>query len=543
MIPDTSISPLDYVSSNNVSSFYAFPASSSEISSIIKKFDNKGGPLNSIPVYIYKVLSGLIAPILSELFNKSLEFGIFPSCLKVARIVPIFKEGDPHLAENYRPISTLSVFSKIFETLMCTRLTKYLYQVGTLSDKQFGFRSKRGTIDAILEMYEGVFSAMDSSKYFGVIFLDFSKAFDTVCHRILLSKLNLMGVRGTCLKWFESYLGERKHFVEIGGHASYIANLSSSVPQGSVLGPLLFILYVNDMNNCCTDANLVHYADDTTALFCHENLTSLYEMMNTQLNNIDNWLRANRLSINISKTKYMIFSSRQSESQSVVVMRNLKIKRVEVAKFLGTLVDCKLSFKPQIDVICSKLSKASGVMYRLRGMVPRNVLLKVYYAIFFPHLCYAITVWGDSNKNNYSRILRAHRRAVKNLSDNLNQDFLSPCRLLSYFSVYTYFVLIKMHSLIYDGEHLGFSCLVDMLRPAHEMSTRFEESMNVNIPKMQKRCGQRSFIYRAAICWNSLPANLKLCAKLNIFKTKLRKHLLETQSVSEYLPSQRDIYH
>ena len=444
-IPQVDISPIDYMKDRVTDSFFADQCSPSEVSSLISKFVTKGSPTSEIPVFIFKSLSSIVAPYIAELFNESIEKGVFPSCLKTARVVPIYKKDDPGSPCNYRPISTLPVLSKIFELLMHKRIVKYLEEHDVVNENQFGFRAMRGTNDAIVDIFESVFSSFEQSEYAVAVLLDVSKAFDTVCHEILLSKLEHLGIRSKCLSWFCSYLTNRKQFVELMGERSDTVEMDFGVPQGSVLGPLLFIIYINDMCFSSEVLKFVHYADDSTVFAAHYNVDELFNILDRELEFVDRWLSANRLSINIGKTVYLPFSMKRIPIDKNVKIRGKILKRVEESEFLGIIMECNLRFKEQIGCVCKKLSRGIGVMYRISGIVTKDVLKKVYYAIIYPYLYYAVVVWGGSGAVNCARVTRAHRRAVKLLGSVDGKDYLSSNKLLSFVSIHRYCVLIKMY--------------------------------------------------------------------------------------------------
>ena len=346
-----------------------------------------------------------------------------------------------------------------------------------------------------------------------------------------------MGVRGVSREWIRSYLENRKQYVSIGNDESCQSGVKYGVPQGSVLGPLLFIAYINDMSQCSNLLNFVHYADDSTAFCSSDNLNALYATIESELLKIEEWMCSNRLSINISKTEYMIISSRPVPNERVIRVRGIEIKRVSSAEFLGVTLDDKLNFKFQVDRICTKLSRATGILYRMSSLVSRQVLIKIYFAVIYPHLTYAITSWGGAGSVGTSRITRAHKRALKIIGTGSCGDYLAPNKLLTYDSVHRYFVLIKMHKLIKDREHLGFVQEIDKLYPMHQFPTRFNESLNLNVPKFTKSTCQQSFLYRGVSHWNLLPNYLKSCNSLLVFKYKLKHHLIASQDVSGYISS------
>ena len=241
------------------------------------------------------------------MINISLRQGIFPKELKVAKVIPVYKSEDSHIFGNYRPISLLPVFSKVFEKCVAKQLTDYLNFNDLFYELQFGFRKGHSTIHPLVKFLNYVSEAHNNHEHALAIFIDLKKAFDTVNHQILLDKLKYYGIRGIANTWFRNYLLNRQQFVEINGTRSNIAKINIGVPQGSVLGPLLFLLFINDMPINCNFFTIL-FADDTTLQWKHKNLDKLVSMANHNLNSASNWFNANRLTLNAKKTKCMLFS-------------------------------------------------------------------------------------------------------------------------------------------------------------------------------------------------------------------------------------------
>ena len=303
-----------FMNNNYPNSFAVNFTTTAEIINTVNNFKSKlSAGHDNIPTTILKASIVNIAYPLACIINNSIREGIFPDSQKIAKICPIYKSGDKTDTNNYRPISLLPVFSKIFETLISTRLTQYLHQNLILNPAQYGFRPKHSTYMALLDFYDKISSATDTNKYSIGIFIDLSKAFDTIDHEILLNKLSYYGVRGVALNWFRSYLSNRKQYVAINNTMSTISDISLGVPQGSVLGPLLFIIYINDIVNSSKLLSFILFADDTNLVYSHSDLLQLITTVNCELVKLDDWFKANKLSLNINKTHYILFGSKRKE--------------------------------------------------------------------------------------------------------------------------------------------------------------------------------------------------------------------------------------
>ena len=265
---------------------------------------NKSAGFDQIyPKVIKHVASEIFKP-LKFVINLSIRQGIVPQKLKIARIVPVHKNSEKTLVTNYRPISILPCFSKLMERIMYNRLFEHVKNNNVLYQQQFGFQAKHATDHAALVFSDYILSTLKKKEFLLSIFIDLSKTFDTVDHNILLTKLEHYGVKNGNLKWFQSYLTERKQFVTNGEKFKYI---SVGVPQGSILCPLLFLLYVNDMANCSNILKFILFADDTTIFYSGKNITEVFKKVNSELPKLKNWFIANKLSLNTTKTKYILF--------------------------------------------------------------------------------------------------------------------------------------------------------------------------------------------------------------------------------------------
>jgi len=306
-IPTVDKSPRSFMRNFTSNSFYLQQVTAKEISEEIEKLNpsKSTGPY-SIPTKILVLIKDLISSPLKQIFNLSFETGIVPEKFKVANVIPVHKKGSELCVTNYRPISLLSIFNKLLEKLMFSRLMSFLNVNNILFHKQFGFRQQHSTLQAVLSIADKIQSSIDSSSYSCGIFLDLSKAFDTVNHKILLDKLFFYGIRGSALEWFESYLCNRMQFVSIGNTNSDKKYIPMGVPQGSVLGPLLFLLYLNDLPNCSEILDFHLFADDTNLFFSSKSLSNIEITAKNELENVHKWLCCNQLSLNIDKSNYVM---------------------------------------------------------------------------------------------------------------------------------------------------------------------------------------------------------------------------------------------
>ena len=334
-IQDSDTNPLNYLGESSPNSFSFMATTPLEIRNVIMHLDNKKASLNNVPIFVLKKIAHIICPLLSDIFNDSINVGLFPDKLKSGRVIPLYKEGPPNDVSNYRPITTLSVFSKIFEKLVHKRMTPFITKYNIVKPYQFGFQKNKCTSDALLEFMENAFDSFNNNQYYLAIFLDFSKAFDTISHEILLKKIEHMGFRGPIHRWIKSYLTNRNQFVNIGEKSSEFLNVKMGVPQGSTLGPLLFILYINDMSNSINNLKIVHFADDSTLHVPLNRNENIAPQINTKLSDVNRWLISNKLHLNVGKTKYMIFSIKDKPPDLNLVIGNSVIARSHVQKFLG----------------------------------------------------------------------------------------------------------------------------------------------------------------------------------------------------------------
>ena len=399
-----------------------------EVNTIISAMKNSASGYDELPTSILKqCVDSYITP-LTCLINMSISQGIFPNQLKLARVIPLFKGEDEQLVQNYRPISVLPFFSKIFEKVMASYVIDFFENNNMLYKYQFGFRKNHSTSHAIITLVERVSKALDTGKYVVGVFLDLKKAFDTVDHSILLNKLYLYGIRGNIHNWFKSYLTNRSQYVEYNNVKSKTEIITHGVPQGSILGPLLFIIYMNDFSRSSELLFSILFADDTSVFIEGTCLNDISEILNTELEKISIWLEANKLTININKTHYMMFHRTRIKhiTNFKIYISNNAIDRSINTKFLGVIIDNKLNWAAHILYIKNKISKSIGIIYKIRHFLDKRSLRNMYFTFIYPYLIYCLEIWGNTYETHLNPLIKIQKRSIRTITFSHYQDHTGP---------------------------------------------------------------------------------------------------------------------
>ena len=381
--------------------------------------------LDRISSKLLKYIKNEVASPLSKIFNQSVSQSIFPSLLKSAMVLPIYKSKENNLFSNYRPISILSSVSKVFEKIMFNQMTEYLSELKLFYKSQYGFRKDHSTELATLELVDRLTYAMDRNQLPINIYLDLSKAFDTLDHDILLKKLKYYGIIDKSLSLLKSYLTERIQQVKYNDIISDPLTIKCGVPQGSILGPLLFIVYINDIKAASNYFHPILYADDTTlcATLNSNYETSDTERLNNDLTSITNWLKANKLSLNTAKTKAILFHTPQRRVQHPeLYIDNVKVNFVDQFNFLGVILNENLKWNSHVDMVGKKISKTLGIMRKLKNTLPLNTLLNIYNALILSYLNYGNIIWGDQGK----KLFKLQKKAVRIISKSNYNSHTNP---------------------------------------------------------------------------------------------------------------------
>ena len=323
--------------------------------------------------------------------------------MKYARVALGHKSGAKDNIDNYRPISNLPLLSKVFEKLTLNRLLSFINKYTLLNDSQFGFRKERDITQAAIKLITPIVKAYHDKVYACCFFLDLKKAFDTVDHGILLNKLYHQGFRENINSYLKSYLTGRKQYVQVGDYKSDTLTINKGVPQGSIIGPLLFLLYINDIVDF-VDVESVLFADDASFIILAPTLQELYDKIKKLFEDLNRYLLSNKLVPNLKKSKLMFFNSRPKPVLEAIMFGNEVIDWVDEFKYLGLVLNSKMSFSNHIERVCTRISQYIGVFYNLNRILPSDILLLLYHAFILPHLALHIVIWGASPEVYISKL-------------------------------------------------------------------------------------------------------------------------------------------
>ena len=496
-----------------------------------------------IPHKCIKLAVDYIGEPVTVVFNYSLEQGIMPDILKVSRLTPILKGGDTTDPSNFRPISTLYSFAQIFEKLVYSQVLNFLEKYDVLYKFQFGFRKGRSTEQAIVEISDNLKKAMDNNLYTCGVFLDFAKAFDTVNHQILLKKLEAYGIRGRPLKWFTSYLSNRQQYVSFNNAESSKQIMKCGIPQGSSLGPLLFLLYINDIPNCSDKLTFRIFADDTNVFASSPIIRDLETLFNEELAKIKQWCDLNKLSINVKKTNYMIVKSPQKRGGNINIKFTNKdgtcifIEKKDHIKYLGVLIDEKLSWKYHIAYVSSRIARNIGIFSKLRHYMSLAQLKQLYYSLIYPYITYAILAWGSTYKTHIKKVQTKQNTVIRliffAITHGKNTESALPLmKLLDILSVNSIFKLqaLKFAHRWHNKELPNiFDTYFQYASDVHNYSTRYATKGNFYKPCTRTNIGKQSVSSIVVDFWQDLPPSLKNITTAS-FPRKAKQFLLKNQS-------------
>lgn len=501
-----------------------------EIFNIIMSLKNSwSSGIDNISSNLLKHSCEYIIPPLTSLVNSSIRNGIFPSALKLAKVIPLHKGGDTKNAGNYRPIALLSTIAKVLERVIFDRIYKFAVHNDIFADSQHGFRRGRSVTTAIYDYVTELHNNLNNAKKCVGIFMDLSKAFDMVDHQLLLDKLYRYGLRGKIHNWIQSYLSDRSQLVEFDGVRSATLTLSKGVPQGSVLGPLLFLFFINEIPEISKNFTIM-FADDISLLCPRSTLSLSLDSAQESLDSCCNYFCKNNLLLNTSKTVFMNFTPRISVyyESFLLKVQNRSIAQVPHTKFLGLHLDSSLNWKVHIDNLTSRLSSSCYALYRLSRVANRSTVMSYYYANFYSRATYGLIFWGASPCA--VRVFVMQKRAVRYIAglkcgDSCRDAFIT-FNIMTLPCLYIFYILCFVRENLHTFPKNNFS---------HSYNTR--NGNDLLCPNHMLSIFEQSPAYMGVKLYNGLPSYIKQIESIKEYKKKLKLFLLTRSfySIDEFL--------
>lgn len=475
-----------------------------------------------------------------HIFNLSLYSGIVPKALKKAVVLPIYKKGKKDILDNYRPISLLPVFSKLLEKAVKTRMLQFMNQYEFLSEKQFGYMENLNTEDALLQFLTPIYEDLNDNKKVAGLFVDITKAFDTVDHSLLLEKLLHAGFRGVILSWFESYLTDRYQMVRVGDTLSSNLHITAGVPQGSVLGPILFLVYINSLCKLKLNGKLVAFADDTALAYSDSSWSKVYEQINVDVTKLSLWFNLHFMCIS-RKTQAMQFFIKEDkhlhcDPGKIIYHSQLcnkqycsdacfEIEFVNKFRYLGVVLDNRLKYKDHVEQTRIKLIPVIRKFYILRSICPKAILQMLFHSLFQSRINYGIAVWGGNYLENLNPLQTLQKYALRVIlfKNRLQHSFPLFKKIdvlpLRYFYVYKVLKIFYMRS--------GYSNIRLVERYV------FRNGVQCDVRFTRKEFCRRFFMFIAPILYNILPTHIKSSKTIGYFLVHLKDWLFCIKNIEQ----------
>ena len=523
-----------YLNPSSSNSFFFENILPTEVYNTLCSLKNSKSPgPDLISSYVVKLSKDYICEPLCFLYNMSVLCGSFPSSLKISKVIPLFKKGNKHDVNNYRPITLSPIFSKVFEKIVFSRMIHFIESNNLLYEFQYGFRKGHSTTFALVDVIEMIHNNINDGKFVMGLFIDITKAFDSVQHDILLHKLYNYSFRGNIYNLLKSFLSNRFIYTSVNTCNSSLNSINCGVPQGSVLGPLLFLLYINDLPNCIPELSLKIFADDSNIFIINNDIIQLFARANRALSNIVSWCDCNKLVISYSKSCYMLFKPTVSSNNAIrlfdlnVSVNNILIERTLKFKYLGVWLDSNLNWKDHIDYLVSKLNSFIGLFYKNKDLLPYDCRKALYYSYIYPILCYGIELYGMANKttlnklsvscNRIMRALQFVKKTTPSIELYRNFNTLPICCLYKSQILRTVYKCINTPCRVPNH----FSKLFTFNSNVHRYCTR--NANNIHLVNSYKG---NSIIYEMSVLWNTLPDSLKSLLSEKIFANELKLYFL-----------------
>lgn len=516
---------LDNFSRNIFSSFRLNPTNLIEVKDAIDSLKSSSATGHDcISAKFVKKFSTQLCPMLVHFINKSFLTSTFPDSLKSAVVTPIYKGGSATNATNYRPISVLSTFSKIFEKIIKNRLTSFLRNNAILHQEQYGFEENSNTTAACLALTDFVTRSMDKGKYTACIFIDLQKAFDCVDHEILLYKLSKLNLSNKDKHFFETYLLQRKQSVRVNDRCSNFMYVKKGVPQGSILGPDLFKIYIDDITHLALNGSIQLYADDAVIKYSIDSESELKGAILSDLAVVEEWLQKNKLSLNIKKTKVMLFQNK-TWNNFTINYKHESLELVEHFNYLGLVIDNKLKWFSHIDHVIKKISPYIFILRRLRKFFSKDILYSIFSSYISSHLCYLNPIWCRTTQSYITKLDVLLKKAIKTIH---GYPLRYPTHLL-YTNQYISFDNLCKRELYLIAfkivnNKIKHNFILNRNIDFHNYNTRNKSNFYVSLFKTDKQ--KNNCLYNCLQAFNNLPSDIKEIQSINVFKKRITMFLI-----------------
>ena len=522
----------DYLKNPNEHSFFINETTPDEIDKYLKKLDiKKASDLYGISPFLVKTSSEKIKNQLSIIFNLSFVQGIVPNKLKIGVIYPIHKGDTKFICSNYRPISTLPIFSKILEKLMHKRLTSFLEKYEILFKHQYGFQKGKSTEHAIIDLHSNIIKPIEKKEKACAIFLDFVKAFDTVNHKILLKKIEYIGIRDIQLQWFDSNLSNRQQCVKLGQDISDFKTVKCGVPQGSVLRPLFFLIFINDIYISTSKVSFYLFADGTCLFYSNKDYKKVEKDINNALENITNWLKANKLTLNVKKSNLILFNIQtniKDNPKIKICIGNSELEQKNSSKYLGIYFDKRLSWDTHIDYINNEINRGIGIIKKIRYFVKKNTLKNIYYSFVKPHIDYGTLAWGTFTNIHLETLNKSIKRSIRAILFKGKYDSVKP--YYKYLQILPFLDNIKLlrGKFMWNlTNHKLPTSIIEQFPLKYNQAINSQKDKLI-IPYFRTSIGKRSLSYSSLHLWNyEIPSNIKCKESSKSFSKAYEGYLLD----------------
>ena len=524
----------EFTADNN-HNFTPFTFKNESVESVNKIIDgiktNVATGNDNIPAKIIKLSKTLISPYITKIINLSFETKTFPDILKNAIIKPIHKKDDKNDISNYRPISILPVISKIFERATLNQLIEFFEENCLISCLQHAYRKNHGTVTCLFELLNEIYELIDKKLKVAIVSLDLSKAFDSINHSLLLKKLKSFNLNQESIDYIQSYLSNRKQVTKLSKYTSSEEEVKSGVPQGSILGPFLFLCFVNDLPEVFNEkSKFIAYADDTQLLVYDTNLENLTEKVEHVIIEAQKWYEKNGMKNNSSKSEILVISSKKSDKIKINVTEEGKQKIVKSKKWikiLGVFIDHLLSWSKHISAVKKNATNVIRKIHRINKFLPFKLKMTLYNTLIVPIFNYADVIWGGCNKVQGKRLQTTQNFAARSMLGRRKYDSgklaLKDLKLLN----------LEQRRVVHESvfAHKGLSGkLPKNIQSRYKsflpkLSTRRSKYNKINIPQHNLTKFKKSPIYRTINSWNKAPKELPF-GKINAHKKGFQKYLL-----------------